>query len=185
MLGFIHSGSPFGTEWLGSDRSLATTHAIGVSMRHEYSLNRRCYPVSKGFAGYAIGRYCEDAYDGDGKVKTCIGNPWYLCTLAHAEFYYRLIPHFASQSINVNSVNELFYMDLARFFNVTGVDGKPLKAGQSYPAGSKGHLDLLDAFRARGDAFVAVVKDNARWNGGLWEQFDRNNGRELGAPDLT
>ena len=186
VLGYIHSGSPSTfNHWLGSDRSLASTLAIGQSMRDVYRLNHRYYSSPADHEGYAVGRYCEDVYDGDGKIKTGKGNPWYLCTLAHAEFYYRLVPYFRNRIISINSVNETFFMDLAHYAFADSATREPICDGQSYEPGSGEHWDLLKAFKDRGDAFVSVVKDNACWDGGLWEQFDRDNGRELGAPNLT
>jgi len=174
-------------DYLGSDKSLVTIHAIGESMRSGYKLNDKYYPKhsSKDHShqGYALGRYVEDVYDGDGVHKTGMGNPWYLCTLAHAEFYYRLIHHFKNRSITINKMNAPFYMHLD-YFNGKE-DLELLSIGQTYKPQSREHDDLLEAFKYKGDSFVNVVKDWAKWDGGLWEQFDRNNGRHLGAPHLT
>lgn len=174
------------TEWLGSDKSLATVYEVGQSMREEYSINRRYYPSSgrRKAYGWAIGRYYEDVYDGAGPRKTGIGNPWYLCTLAHAEFYYRLIHYFSRKTVHITNMNKKFYLDLGGYF-AAGTEDEEIMVGQKYGPGSKEHTDILDAFRDKGDAFVRVVRDFAKWNGGLWEQFDRENGVEMGAPNLT
>ena len=186
VLGFNHAGTPSASDdWLGGDRSLATVHATGMSMRELYSLNRRHYPSSEGHLGYAVGRYPEDSYDGNGKIKNYQGNPWYLCTLAHAEFYYRLIPYFAQKTIEINSTNKAFFLELGYFSASSSAEMELLERGQSYPVGSKEHVDILKAFRDKGDAFVSVVRDWACWNGGMWEQFGRDNGREMGASHLT
>lgn len=194
VLGFLHSGdlnrmiarqSGDNIEWLGSDKSLATVYEIAQSMREEYSINRRYYPSSgrRAALGWAVGRYYEDVYDGDGRRKTRIGNPWYLCTLAQAEFYYRLTHYFADKTIHITDVNKKFYLDIGYF--AQGTEDEEIMVGQKYMPGSKEHKDILDAFREKGDAFVRVVRDFARWNGGLWEQFDRENGVEMGASHLT
>lgn len=196
VLGFLHAGD-LGSglsdstssneqdgDYIGSDKSLVTQHHIATSMRDEYRLNDRYYPVSRGHLGYAIGRYYEDVYDGDGKKKPGYGNPWYLCTMAHAEFYYRLVHHFANRAIVINKTNKPFYMELG-YFTSPEEDEILSYAEQTYEAQSKEHQDILAAFVRKGDAFMSVVKDWARWNGGLWEQFDRNTGEKLGAPHLT
>ena len=199
MLGFLHSGNLHAhdsaiaalsdapnDEYLGSDKSLATVAEIGLSMRNEYSINRARYPATgpRASLGYAIGRYYEDVYDGDGKRKTGTGNPWYLCTLAHAEFHYRLVHYFKQRSIAVNAVNKKFWLETG-FFDAHASADNDLMVGQTYAPGSTEHAGLLDALRNKGDGFVKVVRDYARWNGGLWEQFDRENGAEMGAPHLT
>jgi glucoamylase len=198
VLGFLHSGNlcrliseissdrdSENTEWLGSDKSLATIYEIAQSMREEYTINRRYYPSSdsRKALGWAVGRYYEDVYDGAGVRKTGIGNPWYLCTLAQAEFYYRLMHYFKEKTIHITDLTKDFYLDLGYF--VAGTEDEELMVGQKYLPGSKEHKDILLAFREKGDAFVRVVRDFAKWNGGLWEQFDRENGVEMGAPNLT
>ena len=155
-------------------------------MRDEYSINGRYYPHSQGHLGYAVGRYVEDSYDGNGKIKNNKGNPWYLCTLAHAEFYYRLIPYFTKKPMEINAINKPFFMELGYFSSTSATEVELLEKGhQIYQSGSKEHSELLKAFRDKGDAFVAVVRDWACWNGGMWEQFGRDTGREMGASHLT
>ena len=206
VLGFLHSGdleacisgsSNAGTlqeeggniEYLGSDKSLLTQMKIAESMRHVYPINDRWYPRSKGKSGkglgFGIGRYQEDVYDGDGKRKNGVGNPWYLCTLAHAEFYYRLIHYFKNKDITINKLNAPFFLQIGYFNPHSQTEVELLHAGQEYTVGMKEHSDILEAFREKGDAFLRVVRDQAKWNGGLWEQFHRLDGGEMGAPHLT
>jgi glucoamylase len=85
-----------------------------------------------------------DSYDG---VSTSIANPWYLCTMAHAEFLYRLSA-FSSQSL----FRRLLYTT-SRLHRAFASD---------------------DDFKAQGDEFVGVVRDFARSNGSMNEQFSRS-----------
>lgn len=197
VLGFLHSGDLQATvsgftdeksenvEFLGSDKSLVTQMKIANSMRYVYPINERYYSLDKGHLGFGVGRYSEDVYDGDGKRKNGTGNPWFLCTIAHAEFYYRLVHYYKNKTITINSLNAPFYLQLGYFDPHSATEVELLKAGQTYSVGAKEHEDILKAFRTKGDAFMKVVRDQARWNGGLWEQFHRSNGGEMGAPHLT
>lgn len=204
VLGFLHSGdleacisgSPNAdtlnaegggnVEFLGSDKSLVTQMNIAESMRYVFPINERYYPKRKGGLGFGIGRYKEDVYDGDGKRKNGTGNPWYLCTLAHAEFYYRLIHYYKNKTISITKLNAPFYLQLGYFNPHSQTEVELLTAGgQKYTVGMKEHGDILNAFREKGDAFMKVVRDQAKWNGGLWEQFHRLDGGEMGAPHLT
>ncbi|KAK9900052.1 glycoside hydrolase family 15 protein [Cystobasidium minutum MCA 4210] len=200
VLGFLHSGdlqacisglskqdAGENVEYLGSDKSLVTQMNIAESMRHVFPINERWYPKSKGGKGlgFGIGRYREDVYDGDGKRKNGTGNPWYLCTLAHAEFYYRLIHYFKNKTIVVNTLSAPFFLQIGYFNPNSQTEVELLNAGQKYTVGMKEHEDILNALREKGDAFMRVVRDQAKWNGGLWEQFHRLDGGEMGAPHLT
>ena len=203
VLGFLHSGdldacisgTPNATtasgeknknvEYLGSDKSLVTQMKIADSMRYVYPINERYYSKAKGNLGFGIGRYREDVYDGDGKRKNGTGNPWYLCTLAHAEFYYRLKHYYNNKTISINSLNAPFYLQLGYFNPNSPEEVELLNMGQEYTIGMKEHDDILDAFIKKGDSFMKVVRDQAKWNGGIWEQFHRLDGGEMGAPNLT
>lgn len=203
VLGFLHSGDleacisgtanatpssdgkSSNVEFLGSDKSLVSQMKIADSMRYVFPINERYYSKSKGNLGFGIGRYKEDVYDGDGKRKNGTGNPWYLCTLAHAEFYYRLRHYFKNKTISINSMNAPFFLQLGYFDPESPEEVELLNAGQQYTIGMKEHEDILEAFLKKGDAFMKVVRDQAKWNGGLWEQFHRLDGGEMGAPHLT
>lgn len=199
VLGFNHAGDLANIfdhsataekpeQHLGSDISLASQYTVAESMRREYPLNAKHYPARKGYTGFGIGRYYEDVYDGDGKRKTGEGNPWYLTTMAHAEFLYRLIPIFSRKAITINNINRSFWQSLnVNLDNVASSYAKSSKekSGHTYQPGSAEHTALVRGLQLKGDAFLKVVMDWARWDGGLWEQFDRKNGGEMGAPHLT
>ena len=78
ILGVLHAGRTKGAHSVLDPRAQATLTALEDLFDAEYPINRRRPPER----GPAMGRYANDAYFG--------GNPWYLATLAAAEFYFRL-----------------------------------------------------------------------------------------------
>jgi GH15 family glucan-1,4-alpha-glucosidase len=57
--------------------------ALNTSFAQTYSINRKEFSP-------CFGRYEEDIYDDNGFSG---GNPWFLTTLAAAEYLYSIIPH--------------------------------------------------------------------------------------------
>ena len=78
ILGVLHGGRPNGAHSVLDPRAQATLTALEDLFDAEYALNHKRPPG----CGPAMGRYANDVYFG--------GNPWYLATLAAAEFYFRL-----------------------------------------------------------------------------------------------
>ena len=78
ILGVLHAGRTKGAHSVLDPRAQATLTALEDLFDAEYPINRRRPPER----GPAMGRYASDLYYG--------GNPWYLATLAAAEFYFRL-----------------------------------------------------------------------------------------------
>ena len=62
---------------------MSTFVALNASFAKTYPINRREFSP-------CFGRYEEDIYDGNGFSG---GNPWFLTTLAAAEYLYTIIPH--------------------------------------------------------------------------------------------
>ena len=107
--------------------------------------------------GPAMGRYAGDFY--------ASGGAWYMITLAAAEFYYRLARRIArSQVLERTGDNVAF---IARVL------------------GERPEDQLGDALIARGDAFMATVKDYAPASGELSEQFDQRTGEQTSAKKLA
>ncbi|TPX39432.1 glucan 1,4-alpha-glucosidase [Synchytrium endobioticum] len=110
----------------------------------------------------AIGRYPEDVYDGYG-IST--GNPWFLTTLAMAEYLYKL---------------SLFKHDDS--------DSEVLLLQQNQPRNDQGYAmssRLRRSLIRAGDSFLWRVKKHAGETGSMSEQFHRNTGFMEGARDLT
>ena len=78
ILGVLHAGREKGAHSVLDPKAQATLAALEDLFDAEYPVNQD-RPADH---GPAIGRYAKDAYYG--------GNPWYLATLAAAEFYFKL-----------------------------------------------------------------------------------------------
>ncbi len=149
ILGVLHAGRAQGAHSVLDPRAQATLTALEDLFAAEYPINRD-RPSER---GPAMGRYPNDAYFG--------GNPWYLATLAAAEFYFRLAAALRSgASLTSNSEN-------ARFRQRLG-DEDPAKA----------------AFE-RGDTFMRTVQAYIPPSGDLSEQFDRSTGAQVSAKQLA
>lgn len=86
ILGLLHgSVDSDGFMPFSDERVMRTAEAIERKFQEIYTIN------NKGHSGVAIGRYPEDRYTGVEVVTQADGgNPWFLTTLALAEYYYRL-----------------------------------------------------------------------------------------------
>jgi glucoamylase len=146
-----------------SARALANHKAVIDSFRSVYSINNG---IPQGKA-VAVGRYSEDAYYN--------GNPWYLITSAAAEQLYDALYQWKQQGeITVTDVSLPFFQDLV-----------PSITSGTYSFGSPTYNSITEAVRAYADGFIEIVKKYTPSDGGLAEQFDRNNGSPLSAGDLT
>lgn len=117
--------------------SLATLKVVVDSFRD-------IYPVNKGIpAGraVAVGRYLEDIYYG--------GNPWYLCTLAVAEFLYDAIAQFRKAgSLTIDEIDLGFFKDIYPGATIGSYSGSDL-------------ANILASMTSYADDFVSVVQVNA------------------------
>lgn len=66
-----------------TDSAMATLKELFRVFRFQYPVNRITHDAAGAPLGVALGRYPEDIYDGNGFTG---GNPWFLSTLAAAEF---------------------------------------------------------------------------------------------------
>jgi glucoamylase len=149
ILGVLHAGRAKGTHSVLDPKAQATLTALEDLFDTEYPVNRE----RQAERGPAIGRYATDAYYG--------GNPWYLATLAAAEFYFKL-------AIALRSGGEMpVTSDNARFRERLG-----------------GESPAQAAFR-RGDTFMRTVHAHAPPSGDLSEQFDRATGAQTSAKHLA
>jgi glucoamylase len=149
VLGVLHAGRGAGTHSVLDPRAQATLVALEERFDAEYPINLK-RPT---YQGPALGRYARDAYYG--------GNPWYLATLAAAEFYFRLAT--ALQSGAQLAVTE----DNARF-----------REGLAGESPTKAALE-------RGDMFMRTVQAYTPPSGDLSEQFDRATGAQTSAKRLA
>ena len=144
-------------------KSLANFKVLVDSFRPIYGINNG---TSTGSA-VAIGRYPEDTYYG--------GNPWYLCTLAAAEFLYDAVAQWNIQkSIAVDSTSLAFFQELY----------PSAKVGQ-YESDSTTFTQITNAITTYADGFVDLIQKYIPSNGSISEQYSRDTGMPLSAYDLT
>ena len=149
ILGVLHAGRMKGAHSVLDAKAQATLTALEDLFDAEYPVNRE-RPADQ---GPAIGRYAKDTYYG--------GNPWYLATLAAAEFYFKL-------AIALRSGAEMpVTSDNARFREHLG-----------------GESPAQAAFR-RGNTFMRTVQAHTPPSGDLSEQFDRATGAQTSAKHLA
>ena len=149
ILGVLHAGRTQGAHSVLDPRVQATLAALEDLFDGGYAINRGRPPER----GPALGRYANDAYYG--------GNPWYLATLAAAEFYFRLaIALLSGAKMAATDEN-------ARFRERLGGES-PAKAALE-----------------RGDTFMRTVQAFTPASGDLSEQFDRATGVQISAKHLA
>jgi glucoamylase len=154
ILGVLHADRVAGTHSVLDPRAQGTLAALEDLFDAEYALNHQRPPDQ----GPAMGRYAKDAYYG--------GNPWYLATLAAAEFYFKL-------AIALQSGAEMAATnDNARF-------RRRLSA-----AGGAGDSPAAAAIE-RGERFMRTVQAYTPLSGDLSEQFDRATGAQTSAKRLA
>jgi glucoamylase len=156
ILGVLHAGRAKGAHSVLDPKAQATLAALEDVFDAEYPVNQK-RPAHE---GPAIGRYAKDAYYG--------GNPWYLATLAAAEFYFRLaIELLSGAEMAVAKENARFRERLV------AADGA--QRSQVFVA----------AALQRGDTFIRTVQAFTPASGDLSEQFDRTTGAQTSAKHLA
>lgn len=102
-------------------------------------------------------------------------NPWYLCTVAAAEQLYEALFQWERLgSITVDEISLAFFKDLAL----------DIAAGK-FAADSQTYKNLTSAVKVYADGYLSVAQLHATNEGALSEQYSRDNGFALSAPDLT
>jgi glucoamylase len=145
-----------------SDRLMATAVALEKAFSKEYRINREQKVT-------AIGRFTDDTYFG--------GNPWYVTTAAFAELFYRVAGAVSADgSITVTNWNRDF---------LTSTLGHAPKLAQKIVVASPLGQALLLKLRLKGDQFLGLIRQYSGDRGELAEQFDRDSGVPVSAPDLT
>ncbi len=154
ILGVLHAGRRAVTHSVIDPRTQATLAALEDLFDAEYALNHQRPPDQ----GPAMGRYAKDTYYG--------GNPWYLATLAAAEFYFKLV---IASAIGRRDSHDRRQRALSR---------TPQRCGRSRrkPAAA--------AFE-RGERFMRTVQAYTPSSGDLSEQFDRATGAQTSAKRLA
>jgi len=149
ILGVLHAGRTMGAHSVLDPKAQATLTALEDLFGAEYPVNQ-ARPADQ---GPAIGRYATDTYYG--------GNPWYLATLAAAEFYFKLA--------------------------IALLSGAPLAEADEnarFRERLRGKSPANAAFE-RGAAFMRTVQAYTPPSGDLSEQFDRATGAQTSAKHLA
>jgi glucoamylase len=149
ILGVLHAGRMKGDHSMLDPKAQATLTALEDLFDAEYPVNQ-ARPANQ---GPAIGRYAKDAYYG--------GNPWYLATLAPAEFYFKLAIALASGAPLAEADENAHFRE---------------RLGGKSPANA--------AFE-RGNTFMRTVQAHTPPSGDLSEQFDRVTGAQTSAKHLA
>jgi glucoamylase len=156
ILGVLHAGRAKGAHSVLDPRAQATLTALEDMFDTEYAINRVRPPAR----GPAMGRYAKDSYYG--------GNPWYLATLAAAEFYFRL-------AIQLLSGGEMAVAKENARFRRSLVAAAAARESAGFAAASI----------ERGDTFMRTVQAFTPASGHLSEQFDRTGGAQTSAKHLA
>lgn len=164
ILGVLHGDAGDGFMSSTTPEVMNTLNDLIKSFSQIYHVN------SNGLKGKALGRYPEDVYYG--------GNPWFLTTLAQAELLYKISAQLSRSSVHSTSpamkslLKTLGHLP-KNLINKTSL--KNLKLNQM----------LAEAFYSAAEDVLERVKFHAPADFRLSEQFNRDNGFCMAAPDLT
>jgi len=175
VLGVLHGYNGDGVYSYTNDQILASAYQIATSFLDIYPIAKIQKDKSGNPLGMPIGRYPEDIYDG---VGTSRGNPWYLTTAAMAELFYNAAAAFtAIDKITVTPTTENFWKYFAPPADAT--------LNRQYSSRSHTFKEMVRALQGWGDMWMRTVKYWAPADGRFPEEFDREDGRGVGAKDLT
>lgn len=175
ILGIIHGYADDGVFSYTNDQVLVTAYQVSTSFLDIYDLAKITSDNSGKPLGIPVGRFPKDTYNGYG---TGPGNPWYLTTLAMAEFLYRSVQEFESAgSITVSNTSLPFWNYFA-----SSVDHK---AGARYNKNDASFYSSLEALIGWGDAFMRRAKYQTPFTGHMTEEYNRTTGIPQGAMDLS
>lgn len=175
MLGAIHGYAGDGIYAFSNDQMLATAYQVATSFLPVYPIASQHSDGQGRILGIPIGRYPEDVYDG---VSSSRGNPWYLCTAAMAETFYRASTELSNAgSITVSNVSLPFWKYFAPQAGV--------RTGRTYASSTAPFQQMISGLHGWGDAFLRTFKFHTPTDGHLSEEYDRDSGYAMGAIDLT
>jgi len=154
-----------------SDKALSSLKVYVDSFRSIYGINSGIASD----APVATGRYSEDVYFN--------GNPWYITTAAVAEQLYDALIVWQQQGeITVTTTSLAFFQQLYPSIQVGTYSSSTIDPSS---LATTTFDSLIAAVRSYADGFLAINAKYTPSNGGLSEQYDRNEGTPLSAYDLT
>ena len=167
ILGALH-GRHNGFLTFSDEHLLATAYALEAAFTATYKINLSTDTP-------AIGRFTDDKYFG--------GNPWYVTTEAFSELYYRVATDVARmQKLRVTKNNIEFLASALSYRQIQKAD---LHDGQRVMIHSALGQKLTRALVLKGDGFLSIIRQYVGSQGEMSEQFDRDAGVPVSAPDLT
>ncbi len=175
VLSALHSSDPYGKIGLSflaldDDRLMATVAALEAAFLAEYKINASAKVP-------AIGRFTDDVY--------FYGNPWYMTTAGFAELYFRLtLALINSRSLKVTAINSGFLNSVL----LASLNSGPLPAltvGTEIAVQSDLGQRILSGLTQKGDGYLSTLQKYVGSQGEMSEQFDREAGVPVSAPDLT
>jgi len=178
ILGVLHGYAGDSLYSYSNDQVLATAYELTTSFLATYPIANVTTNSAGLPLGIPVGRYPEDVYNGTG-TQANGGNPWFLCTAALAELFYRAAAELQARgSLSVSAASAPFWAYYA--------PGAGLAAGRTYAARAPPFADAVAALLGWADAFVRRVQFHALAAAGhLAEEFNRDDGAQQGAADLT
>jgi glucoamylase len=176
VLGVLHGYANDGLYGPTDPKVLSSALEIATSFLI-YPISATHYDSQGRVLGIPIGRYPEDVYNGVGTSANG-GNPWYLCTAAMAELFYRASASFtATGKIQVTANSFAFW----RYF----APEAPVYKGKTYQASDVEFFQMVNSLNGWGDAFMRTISYYTPAGGHLSEEINRNTGVAQGAIDLT
>jgi len=137
----------------------------------------KTYPINAGHFSPCFGRYEQDRYDG---VDMSIANPWFLNTLAAAEYLYTIIPYILNPTLthaNAFNLSHPFFEayqvtdDISTYQNVLGLETERQDIACNVARDADGRMEWIKKYR------TPQLE--------LSEQFSRITGEQIGAKRLT
>ncbi len=167
------------TRHFTDDRIMATVPFIEREFDNLYPINQNRLDENGLLMAPAIGRYAVDAYndherDPNGHAS---GHPWFLSTLAMAQYYYSLANQWGRvEKIKVNDLN----LDFIRRLGIENIEPH-----QVIRQGSEKHMTVVKNLFEKGDQYLRRVRFHSSRLGALHEQINRHTGHMQGAKELT
>jgi len=176
VLGVLHGYANDGVYSYTNDEVLASAYQIATSFIDVFPIANVTEDASGQVLGIPVGRYPEDVYDG---VGTSLGNPWYLCTAAVAELFYKAANQYITldQQIIVTQASLPFWQYFA--------PQERYHVGHVYKSHDHHFAQMTLSLKGWGDAFMRRIKYHTPSDGHLTEEFGRASGLPVGATDLT
>lgn len=163
---------------------LNSLHGLSKSMQVLYPINHALNTLNM---GVSLGRYPEDIYNGNGESE---GNPWFLATASGAQLLYGYIDmHLKNKmdlqvDVAIDEINESFWHSIFDF-PLNCLRDIDANFNLVIPYGSKMYIDTLQTLMNYADSFLDQIRKHVSDQGNMSEQYNKYNGYQEGAKDLT